>query len=51
MVLGPGPSGLTRIIEQTPDSEKKIISNRQRDQYVNMRRTVEGIKELAEQEQ
>ena len=50
MVLGPGPSGLTRIIEQTPESEKKIISNRQRDQYVNMRRTVEGIKELAEQE-
>ncbi|MEC7810520.1 MAG: SRPBCC family protein, partial [Actinomycetota bacterium] len=48
MVLGPGPSGLTRIIEQAPDSEKKIISNRLRDQHVNMRETVEGIKKLAE---
>tara|TARA_B100000029_G_scaffold194312_1_gene192361 strand:- start:13244 stop:14386 length:1143 start_codon:yes stop_codon:yes gene_type:complete len=48
MVLGPGPSGLTRIIEQAPDSEKKIISNRQKDQHVNMRETVEGIKKLAE---
>ena len=50
MTLGPGPSGLTRGIESNPDMEKKIISNRQRDQYVNMRRTVEGIKELAEQD-
>ena len=49
MSLGPGPSGLTRIIEQMPDSEKKIISNRQKDQTVNMRETIEGIKKLAEQ--
>ena len=49
MSLGPGPSGLTRIIEQMPDSEKKIISNRQKDQTVNMRKTIEGIKKLAEQ--
>ena len=49
MTLGPGPSGLTRIIEQKPDSEKKIISNRQKDQQVNMLKTVEGIKQLAEQ--
>jgi hypothetical protein len=49
MTLGPGPSGLTRIIEQKPESEKKIISNRQKDQQVNMRKTVEGIKQLAEQ--
>ena len=48
MVLGPGSSGLTRAIEQSPDLEKKIVSNRQKTQHVNMRKTVEGIKELAE---
>ena len=46
MVLGPGPSGLTAIIEAMPDKEAKIITNRQLSQTANMRRCVEGIRDL-----
>ena len=48
MTLGPGTSGLTRIISSKPESEVKIISNRQNKQFINMKKTIEGIKELAE---
>ena len=48
MVLGPGPSGLTMIIGQMPDMEAKIIANRQKEQAANMRRCVEGIRDLVE---
>ncbi len=48
MVLGPGPSGLTVAIEAMPDKETAIIANRQKGQIANMRRTIEGIKALAE---
>ena len=48
MVLGPGPSGLTMIIGQKPDMEAKIIANRQKEQAANMRRCVEGIRDLVE---
>ena len=48
MVLGPGPSGLTVVIEAMPDKESAIIANRQKGQAANMRRTIEGIRDLAE---
>jgi len=48
MVLGPGPSGLTAAIEAMPDKEAAIIANRQKGQIANMRRTIEGIRDLAE---
>jgi len=48
MVLGPGPSGLTAVIDAMPDKEAKIIANRQKEQAANMRRCVEGIRDLVE---
>jgi|TARA_B100001750_G_C15442879_1_gene564553 hypothetical protein len=48
MVLGPGPSGLTAIIEAMPDKEAKLVANRQAGQTSNMRRCVEGIRDLVE---
>jgi uncharacterized protein YndB with AHSA1/START domain len=48
MVLGPGPSGLTAIIDAMPDKETKIITNRQLAQTANMRRCVEGIRDLVD---
>ena len=48
MVLGPGPSGLTAVIEQMPDLESRIINKRQNGQKDNMTRTIEGIRDLAE---
>ena len=48
MVLGPGPSGLTLAIDAIPDKEVAIIANRQKGQIANMRRTAEGIRDLAE---
>ena len=48
MVLGPGPSGLTALIDTMPDKETKIITNRQLGQTANMRRCVEGIRDLVD---
>jgi uncharacterized protein YndB with AHSA1/START domain len=47
-VLGPGPSGLSRAIEQRPDKEERIIERRTDEHRVNMQRVVDGIKQLAE---
>ncbi|MEE2682712.1 MAG: nitroreductase family protein [Actinomycetota bacterium] len=48
VVLGPGPSGLTRIIEQQPDKEGRIIRNRTISLKENMIRVIEGIKSSLE---
>ncbi len=48
MVLGPGPSGLTSAIAALPEKEATIIASRQKGQAVNMRNTIEGIRDLAE---
>ena len=48
MVLGPGPSGLTAVIEKMPDMESRLIRGRQKGQKENMSRTIEGIRDLAE---
>ncbi len=46
--MGPGPSGLTPAIERMPDREDDIVARRIGEWTDNMRRTVEGIKDLAE---
>ena len=46
--MGPGPSGLTPLIEKMPDKEEKIIARRLEEWTVNMTATITGIKELAE---
>ena len=46
--MGPGPSGLTPVIEARPDREDDIVERRLTEWKANMTATVEGMKELAE---
>jgi hypothetical protein len=46
--MGPGPSGLTPLIEQMPDKEERIITRRLQEWETNMTATITGIKEMAE---
>ncbi|HEV7862889.1 MAG TPA: SRPBCC family protein [Acidimicrobiia bacterium] len=46
--MGPGPSGITAVIEKMPDKEEKIISRRLGEWQTNMAATVAGIKAMAE---
>jgi hypothetical protein len=46
--MGPGPSGITPLIEQMPDKEERIIARRLQEWETNMTATITGIKELAE---
>ena len=46
--LGPGPSGLTAVIEAMPDKEERIVENRLNEWRENMEATVAGIRSLAE---
>ncbi len=46
--LGPGPSGLTRLIEADPEREEEIIAGRDEMHRRHMQAVVGGIKELAE---
>lgn len=46
--MGPGPSGLTPVIEQMPEHEEAIVATRLEEWTTNMTATVEGIKDLAE---
>ncbi|MGH8999370.1 MAG: SRPBCC family protein [Acidimicrobiia bacterium] len=46
--MGPGPSGITPLIEKMPDKEERIIAGRLEEWRRNMTATVEGIKALAE---
>ncbi len=48
-VLGPGPSGLTRMIAADPDNEEAIIAARDAEHRRHMQAVVDGIKALAEQ--
>lgn len=47
--MGPGPSGTTMAIEAHPDKEARVLRRRLDEVQANMQRTVEGIKELAEE--
>ncbi len=49
VIIGPGPSGLTAVIEQLPHLEEKIIANRQAEHSRNMQATLQGLKAAAEQ--
>lgn len=46
--LGPGPSGTTTAITNNPGKESRVIRRRIREVQSNMRRTTDGIKQLAE---
>ena len=46
--LGPGPSGITALIEKMPDKEEKVIARRLQEWETNMAATINGIKEMAE---
>jgi hypothetical protein len=46
--MGPGPSGITAVIEQMPDKEEKIIARRLQEWTTNMAATIDGIRQLAE---
>ena len=46
--LGPGPSGLTRIIEREPEREEEIIARRDETHRHHMQAVVDGIRDLAE---
>lgn len=46
--MGPGPSGVTSLLEAMPDKEERIIARRLEEWRRNMAATVEGIKALAE---
>ena len=47
--MGPGPSGLTPLIEQMPDKEDRIIARRLQEWETNMTATITGIKHVAEE--
>jgi hypothetical protein len=47
-VMGPGPSGTTMAITANPGKEGRVLRRRLGEVQANMQRTVEGIKELAE---
>lgn len=49
VIMGPGSSGLTAVIEQMPHLEEKIIANRQAEHSRNMQATLQGLKAAAEQ--
>lgn len=46
--LGPGPSGLTRIIAKYPEREEEFVAARDEEHRRNMQAVVDGIKDLAE---
>ena len=46
--LGPGPSGITKVIEAMPDKESRSLYRRLAEHQANMTATLAGIKELAE---
>lgn len=48
-VLGPGPSGTTMAITANPGKEARVLRRRLDEVHANMQRTVEGIKQLAEE--
>jgi len=47
--LGPGPSGLTRRIDEIPDREEEVIAARMNELRRNMTSTLAAMKSVAEQ--
>ena len=48
VLLGPGPSGITRAIEQMPEKEPRILDRRLGEHRANMQEVVDGIRAAAE---
>ena len=48
MSMGPGPSGISIAIESMPEKEPRILRRRILEHHVNMLRTIEGIRAIAE---
>lgn len=48
MQIGPGPSGISTVIEAMPDKESRILHRRLAEHNANMTATLAGIKKLAE---
>ncbi|MEC7456712.1 MAG: hypothetical protein VYE42_01675, partial [Actinomycetota bacterium] len=48
VTLGPGPSGISRAIAQTPEKTGKIIRRRLQEHRSNMEAVIEGIQREAE---
>jgi len=48
--MGPAPSGLSVAITAMPDKEERIVARRLEELERNMRATIEGIKQLAEED-
>jgi hypothetical protein len=46
--MGPGPSGTTRVIEQMPDKEERIIARRLEEYQAGMTAVLAGIKAAVE---
>ena len=49
LTLGPGPSGITKAIENMPDREPDILRRRVQEHRANMQRVVDGVKERLHQ--
>jgi len=49
MQIGPGRSGLNAALDAMPHKESRIIASRLREHRANMLRTLNGVKDLAEQ--
>ena len=45
--MGPGPSGLTRVIEARPELEDRIVERRLAEYRENMQANLDGIRDLA----
>lgn len=48
VIIGPGPSGISRAIEAMPDKEPRILARRVDEHRANMTKVIEGIKVAAE---
>jgi len=46
--IGPGPSGISFVIESMPDKESRILRRRLAEHQENMQATITGIKAIAE---
>lgn len=46
--LGPGPSGLSQVIERMPEKEERIVEYRLREFRAGIERNLSAIRELAE---
>ena len=48
MRIGPGPSPIFETAQRDPGGEQKVLNDRRRALMVNMQRTIDGVKALAE---